>query len=87
MWKVDFPGVTICPNSKIIKSRFRAAMSSSRLPWKNLTQKLEDASAGAGVEFQYSVLEYLTNLAMFSSDPSSVGLSLDFKYFLVFFSN
>ena len=84
MWKVDFPGVTICPNSKIIKSRFRAAMSSSRLPWKNLTQKLEDASAGAGVEFQYSVLEYLTNLAMFSSDPSSVGVLIDFEYFLSF---
>ena len=74
MWKVDFPGVTICPNSKIIKSRFRAAMSSSRLPWKNITQKLEEQSAGAGDEFQYSLLEYLTNLAVFSSDPSSVGL-------------
>ena len=26
---IDFPGVTICPNSKIMKSSFRAAMGSS----------------------------------------------------------
>lgn len=57
-----------------MKSRFRAAMSSKKQPWLNLTKKLEQEAFGDGAEFQYSVLEYLTNLVMFSIDPSSVRI-------------
>ena len=72
-WNVDFPGVTICPNNKIMKSRFRAAMRDKRLPWYNITQKMNGEEAGAGDEFQYELLDYLTNLVMFSIDPEGVS--------------
>ena len=72
-WNVDFPGVTICPNNKIMKSRFRAAMRDKRLPWYNITQKTNSEEAGAGDEFQYELLDYLTNLVMFSIDPEGVS--------------
>ena len=82
---VDFPGVTVCPNSKIMKSRFsvvrimfiimimksrfRAAISSTKLPWANITAKLD---AGAASDFQYSVLDYLANMVIFSSNSAGV---------------
>ena len=65
--------MTICPNNKIMKSRFRAAMTSKKLPWYNITQKMNNESAGSGDEFQYELLDYLTNLVMFSIDPEGVS--------------
>ena len=69
---VDFPGVTICPNSKIMKSKFRAAMNAKNLPWLNITKKLEDANTGAGAEFQFNLLNYISNLILFNSNPGLV---------------
>ena len=66
---IDFPGVTICPNSKIMKSSFRAAMDSSKLPWANITAKMNEEAAK---EFRYSVLDYLTNMVLFSGYPAGV---------------
>ena len=66
---IDFPGVTICPNSKIMKSSFRAAMNSSKLPWANLTAEMDDEAAK---EFRYSLLDYLANMVLFSSNPAGV---------------
>ena len=43
------------PGSKVIKSRFRAAMASSKLPWANITAKLNTESGGSeedGANFQ-----------------------------------
>ena len=70
---VDFPGVTICPNAKIMKSKFKAAMSSSNLPWLNLTTKLDNENSGSGSDFHYSLLEYMINILMFNTKPSSVS--------------
>jgi len=70
---VDFPGVTICPNAKIMKSKFKAAMSSSNLPWQNLTTKLDNENSGTGSDFHYSLLEYMINILMFNTKPSSVS--------------
>ena len=66
---IDFPGVTICPNSKIMKSSFRAAMSSSKLSWANITAKMDEEAA---TEFRYSVLDYLANMVLFSGNPAGV---------------
>ena len=65
--------MTICPNNKIIKSRFRAAMKSKKLPWYNITQKMNSELSGSGDEFQLELLDYLTNLVMFSIDPEGVS--------------
>ena len=37
---IDFPGITICSNTKIMKSNFRAAMKAGNMPWKKLTEEL-----------------------------------------------
>ena len=66
---IDFPGVTICPNSKIMKSSFRAAMSSSKLSWANITAKMDEATTK---DFRYSVLDYLANMVLFSGNPAGV---------------
>ena len=66
---IDFPGVTICPNSKIMKSSFRAAMGSSKLPWANITNTMDKETA---MEFHYSVLDYLANMVLFSGNPAGV---------------
>ena len=68
---IDFPGVTICPNSKIMKSSFRAAMGSSKLPWANITKDMDKETA---MEFQYSVLDYLANMVLFSGNPAGVKI-------------
>ena len=62
---IEFPGITICPNTKIMKSTFRVAMASSHLPWKNLTK-----TRGPG--YQYKLLTYLNNMVKFSVDPRSL---------------
>ena len=62
---IEFPGITICPNTKIMKSAFRIAMESKHLPWKNLTLK-------RGPEYQYQLLTYLNNMVKFSVDPRSL---------------
>ena len=62
---IEFPGITICPNTKIMKSNFRVAMASSHLPWKNLTNT-------RGPAYQYKLLTYLNNMVKFSVDPRSL---------------
>ena len=61
-----------------MKSRFRAAMKSKSMPWLNLTKKFDsDADTNlTGSEFQYNLLNVLTNLAQFSIDPKGVSLCL-----------
>ena len=72
---VEFPGITICANTKIMKSNFRTAMKAKNLPWRNLTQELIDKNTVASVEeFQYSLIQYLNNMAEFSIDPKGVEL-------------
>ena len=61
-----------------MKSRFRAAMKSKSMPWLNLTKKFDsDPDTNlTGSEFQYNLLNVLTNLAQFSIDPKGVSLCL-----------
>ena len=58
-----------------MKSRFRAAMRAKSMPWLNLTKMFEfdPESNMTGSEFQYSLLEVLTNQAQFSFDPNGVS--------------
>ena len=72
---IDFPGITICANTKIMKSNFRTAMKAKSLPWKNLTQELLDKNTVTSVaDFQFGLLKYLNNMAEFSIDPKGVEL-------------
>ena len=48
-------------------------MKSKKLPWYNITQKMNNESSGSGDEFQLELLDYLTNLVMFSIDPEGVS--------------
>ena len=56
-----------------MKSRFRAAMKDKKLPWYNITTNMNNQQSGSGDEFQYELLDYLTNLVMFSIDPEGVS--------------
>ena len=58
-----------------MKSRFRAAMKSKKLPWSNLTAKFnsDTDTKMTGSEFQYNLLNVLTNMAQFSIDPKGVS--------------
>ena len=72
---IDFPGITICANTKIMKSNFRTAMKTKSLPWRNLTQELIDQNTVASAaEFQFGLIQYLNNMAEFSIDPKGVEL-------------
>ena len=57
--EIDFPGITICSNTRVSKSRYDAAMKNSKLPWKNLTEKY-----GVNV-----VGQVVSNLVMFNLHP------------------
>ena len=39
-------------------------MKSKKLPWYNITQKMNNETSGSGDEFQFELLHYLTNLVM-----------------------
>ena len=58
-----------------MKSRFRAAMKSKTMPWLNLTKMFDSDTETnmTGNEFQYSLLDILTNQAKFSIDPKGVS--------------
>ena len=47
-------------------------MSSSKLPWLNLTTKLDNETDNGGVDFQYYLLDYMINILMFNTKPSAV---------------
>lgn len=72
---IDFPGITICANTKIMKSNFRTAMKTKSLPWRNLSQELIDKNTVASAsEFQFGLIQYLNNMAEFSIDPKGVEM-------------
>ena len=65
IWNIDFPGITVCSNIRVSNSRFKSAMSNSKLPWTNLTEDLQN----------YGVGQIITNLVKFNSDPDLLYFS------------
>ena len=68
IWNIDFPGVTICPNTKVkmyfwkvlfsqlATSKFKSALTNPSLPWAKL---LKDANATLALEVKVTVLCWL----------------------------
>ena len=80
---IEFPGITICPNTKVIRlgklvspilSLFllKIMKSTFRVAMESKHLPWKNLTLKRGPEYQYKLLTYLNNMVKFSVDPRSL---------------